>query len=91
MIDEDSVFDGQRLAEIFKDSLHGKRIESGHSIINFGKGGWNKNDIESLKSVLAKTTVQIDGKDASYRARSNMHVAHHRLFVEELLVRIREQ
>lgn len=89
MVDLQGNFNQQSQTSIFKDSLHGKHIDK-HSILQFGKGDWNANDIESLKLVLAKTTVQVDGKGLSYQLPDNLKVAHYGVFVEELLVKIRE-
>jgi len=89
-VDENGAFERLPQTAIFKDSLQGRRIESGGSIITFGEGDWSKSDIENLKMVLAKTFVQVDGKDGDYRLPDMPRVTHIRLFVEELLVRFRE-
>lgn len=73
-----------------KDSLQGKCIEPGHRIIYFGKGEWTEDDIVNLQNVLSRTSVRPDGEQEGYRLPKDMHVAHYRFVVEELVIKFRE-
>ena len=72
----------------FKDSLHGKRIERGHVIINFGEGRWTEADKENLKTLLPHIIVVRDGQADSLRLPGNTKIKHYGSFVNELVVKI---
>ena len=73
---------------VFKDSLEGKKIEKS-LIIHFGKGKWSKSEKEELIRTFHSTEVILEGGLEEPTFRPNIQVNHIRLFVEELLVRIK--
>lgn len=74
----------------FVDSLNGKRIVQGHTIINFGKGTWNDADQENLKTILSRIKMLQDGNTAHFSLPQNTKIKHIGWFVNELVFRINE-
>jgi hypothetical protein len=73
----------------FKESLDGKRIEPGSTIINFGMGKWNAGEEESLKRLLQNISVKKDGSTNSFLLPKTLKVGHG-TFIPELIVKIEE-
>jgi hypothetical protein len=73
----------------FADSLNGRQIQPGHLILDFGKGKWTKQDRESLEALLDNIQVVKDGQEGSFTL-PNTRVGHIGMFVNELIVRIKE-
>lgn len=86
----DSIKTDQSTTLAFKDSLNNRRIEPGRLVIHFGEGKWKKEDQISLKNMLLRTKLSVDGDSITYRFPTTLRVQYIRLMVEELYIKITE-
>ncbi len=87
IVESDSLKKNPSLSVSFRDSINGRHVDPGYTILNFGKGKWEAADKQNLKNVLSETKVIIGSSNKAV-ALPQTRIKHYGWFVNELIFKI---